>query len=188
MKYVVGISGASGVRLSVSLLRELRKNNVTIYSVITDSALKVIKAEEEKILNEIKDYSEEIFRQYDLDAPIASSSFPVNGMIIIPCSMNTIAKITYGIADNLLLRAADIQIKMKNKLILVPREMPLSTIHFKNLYMLSRISTVYIVFPLLTYYHNPKSIEDMENFVIGRILEIIGLSHNLYKRWGGNYG
>lgn len=187
MRYIVGVSGASGVRLSIRLLEELKKNDVDIYSVITDNALKVIKVEDAKTLDKIKEYSKKLFMQNEFDASIASSSFPVDGMVVIPCSMNTIAKIAYGIADNLLLRAADIQIKMRNKLVLVPREMPFSQIHFKNLYILSGISSVYIIFPLLTYYHNPKRIEDMENFVIGRILEVIGLSHNLYKRWGEDY-
>jgi len=187
MKIIVGISGASGIRLAMRLIEELDKHGVEVYTVITDSALKVAKGEcEEEVINKIRESSKAFFRQYEIDAPISSSSFLVNGMVIIPCSMNTVAKLAYGITDNLLLRAADNQIKMKNKLVIVPREAPLSQIHLRNLLRLSKLNSVYILFPVLTYYHTPKTLEDMENFIIGRIMDLLGIQHNLYRRWGTN--
>lgn len=189
MRIIVGISGASGIRLAMRLIKELANRNVEVYTVITDSALKVADSEDgEEITTEIKEHSKRFFRQNDIDAPISSSSFYVDGMVIIPCSMNTLAKLAYGIADNLLLRAADIQIKTKKKLVIVPRETPMSPIHFRNLLRLSKLDSVYILFPVLTYYHKPKTLEDMENFVIGRIMDVLGIKHSLYKRWGDSEG
>lgn len=185
MKIVVGVSGASGTRLAMRLVNELNNCNINVYTVITDSVVKVANSEGGRgIISKIEELSKGFYRQDDIDAPISSSSFSVDGMVIIPCSMNTLSKLVYGISDNLLLRAAHIQIKMKNKLIIVPREAPLSPIHLKNLYKLSRLNGVYILFPVLTYYHKPKTLEDVENFVIGRIMDILGVKHNLYKRWG----
>jgi 4-hydroxy-3-polyprenylbenzoate decarboxylase len=184
LKYVVGITGASGVRLSARLIEELSKFS-EVYTIISNSAKKVIEYEGgSEILKIINSYSRNVFSEDELDAPISSTSFLVNGMIIIPCSMNTVARLANGITSNLILRAADNQIRMRNKLVLVPREAPLNQIHLLNLLKLSRIDSVYILFPVLTYYHNPKTIEDMENFVIGKILDILGFEHNLYRRWG----
>jgi 4-hydroxy-3-polyprenylbenzoate decarboxylase len=186
MRLIVGITGASGIRLSVRLLEELNKRGIELYTIVSENAKKVASSEEDKdILSKIMGLSKTVYNEDDMEAPIASSSYITDGMVIIPCTMNTLAKISYGISDNLILRAADIQIKMKNKLIVVPRESPLSQIHLRNLYRISRIENVYIVFPLLTYYHRPKSIEDMENFTIGKIMDILGIEHKLYKRWGG---
>jgi 4-hydroxy-3-polyprenylbenzoate decarboxylase len=187
VRIVVGISGASGIRLSVRLIEELNHRGVEVYAVITDGALKVAKSEGlEDIVSNIGKHSEMLFEQRDLDAPISSGSFPVDGMVVIPCSMNTLAKIAFGIADNLLLRAADVQIKMKRKLVIVPREMPLSRIHLRNLLRLSRHESIYILFPLLSYYHRPKTLEDVENFVIGRIMELLDIEHDLYRRRGAD--
>lgn len=184
MKMIIGISGASGIRLSLGLIRELSKRKIEIHTVLTKAAEKVASNEGgEKIIEDIKRFSSRFYMENEIDAPIASSSFLTDGMIIIPCSMNTIAKLAHGIADNLLLRAADIQIKMRNKLVIVPREMPLSSIHLENLLRISKFNTTYIIFPLLTYYHRPETIGDMENFVIGKILDVLGIENQLYKRW-----
>ena len=184
MRIIVGISGASGIRLSARLIKELDRRDVEVYTVITDSALKVAKCEgNNELIDGIRRVSKGFYRQDEIEAPVSSSSFQTNGMVIIPCSMNTVAKLAYGIADNLLLRAADIQIKMRNKLIIVPREAPLSQTHLKNLLKLSKLGSVYILFPVLTYYHRPKTLEDVENFVIGRIMDILGIKHELYRRW-----
>jgi 4-hydroxy-3-polyprenylbenzoate decarboxylase len=185
VRIIVGISGASGIRLSMRLVEELNNSGVEVYSVITDGAIKVAESEEgESLVTMIKRNSTRFFRQNDMDAPISSGSFPVDGMVIIPCSMNTLAKLSYGISDNLLLRAADVQIKMKRKLVIVPRETPMSSVHLRNLLKLSKYECVYIMFPLISYYHRPKTLEDIENFVIGRIMELLGIEHHLYKRWG----
>jgi len=186
MRIIVGITGASGIILAYRLVDELYKLGIESYVVATDSSFKVASAEADyDIMDKIKSISTDFYKESDLEAPISSGSFKTNGMVIIPCSMNTIAKLSYGISDNLLLRAADIQIKMGNKLILVPREAPISKIHLRNLYRLSKLPNLYILFPVLTYYHKPATIREMENYVIGRILDIFDFEHNLYKRWGG---
>lgn len=189
MRIIVGITGASGVRLSYRMVEELYNHNINIYTIVTRAALKVFKGEGiNGLIDKIREYSSGYYTEDMLEAPLSSSSFLTDGMIIIPCTMNTIAKIVHGIADNLLIRAADNQIKMGNKLIIVPRESPLSTIHLRNMYRLSRMgSNIYIVPPLLTYYHGPRDIRDMENYTIGKILDILGVEHNLYRRWSG-YG
>ena len=184
-RIVIGITGASGIRLSLRLIEELNKRDMEIYTVFTRAAEKVALHEEGgDIIESIKRCSSRFYMEDEIDAPIASSSYHTDGMIIIPCSMNTIAKIAHGISDNLLLRSADNHIRMKKKLIIVPRETPLSTIHLENILKLSRINTIHIIFPLLTYYHKPKTIDDMENFIIGKIMDILGIENNLYKRWG----
>ena len=186
MKIIVGITGASGIRLSYRLIEELYKHDNEVYTIVTDNAYKVAEAEEGlEVVDKINGFSKALYNERQMDSPLASASFLVDGMVIIPCSMNTIAKLAYGISDNLVLRAADNQIKMRNKLILVPRESPLSSTHLRNLYRLSKIDNIYIIFPLLTYYHKPSSIDDMENYTIGRIMDVLGIKHNLYRRWTG---
>lgn len=185
MKLIVGISGASGIKLAIRLIQELHGQKIDVYTVITDNALKVARSElDGDLIKSAKKYSKGVYRQDEMEAPISSGSFLVDGMAIIPCSMNTIAKLSYGISDNLLLRAADVQIKMKNKLVIVPREIPVSRMHLKNLLKLASFDNIYIMFPVLTYYHKPKSLKDMEDFIIGRIMDVFNIRHNLYKRWG----
>ncbi len=183
MRIVLGVTGASAVRLSIVFAKEASKLGVELHTVISKNAYRVFKYEEPDGIEKLKKYSKTVYEEDMLEAPISSSSFKTDGMVILPCSMNTVAKLTVGISDNLLLRAADIQIKMGNKLIIVPRESPLSRIHLRNLYRLSRLNNVYILFPLLTYYHEPKTINDMELFTVGKILDILGVKHNIYKRW-----
>ena len=183
MRIILGVTGASSVHLSTVFAKTLYDEGIELYTVISRNAYKVFRYEEPEGVDKLKRFSKEVYGEDDMDAPIASSSFLCNGMVILPCTMNTVAKLSMGISDNLILRAADIQIKMRNKLIIVPRESPLSQIHLRNLYRLSRLENVYILFPLLTYYHKPKTIKDMEYFTIGKILDILGISHSLYKRW-----
>jgi 4-hydroxy-3-polyprenylbenzoate decarboxylase len=185
MRLIVGITGASGAKLGVRLCEELSKRGVDVHVVITDAGIKVGEFEVGKdVVDKLKKVSNRLFFEDDLDAPIASGSYPVDGMVIIPCSMNTVAKIAYGLSDNLLLRAVDVQLKMGRRLVIVPRESPLSATHLRNLLRLQTLyNNIYIIFPLLTYYHNPKTIEEMENYTLGRILDMFGLEHNLYRRW-----
>lgn len=184
MRIILGVTGASSVHLSTVFAKTAYELNIEIYTVLSRNAYKVFRHEDPEGPDTLRKYSKEFYDEDMMDAPIASSSFITNGMVILPCSMNTVAKLSSGISDNLILRAADIQIKMGNKLVVVPRESPLSQIHLRNLYRLSKLRNVYILFPILTYYHKPMSISDMELFTVGRILDIFGVRHNLYKRWG----
>ena len=175
MRIIVGITGASGVIYGARLVEELRKKGETVYVVITKNAKKI--AEYEGVKLPVETFSEE-----EIDAAVASGSFNWDVMIICPCSMKTMAAIANGFSDNLITRAADVAIKEKRSLVLVIREMPLSPIHLNNAYKLSKIG-VRILPASPAFYHKPKNIDDMINFVVGKILDQIGIEHNLFKRW-----
>lgn len=182
MKVIVAITGASGVIYGLELIKKLKEHELFI--IVTKNAKKVMK-------HELEDYDKEIFKLKDfgkvldtddMEAPIASGSFKADAMVICPCSMKTLSAIATGFADNLVSRCADVMIKEKRKLILVPRETPLSPIHIENMLKLSKIG-VSVLPPCPAFYHKPKAIGDMINFVVGKILDSLGINNNLYKRW-----
>ena len=170
-KIAVAISGGSGVGLGLKFLKAL-PSNIKRYLVVSKNAEIVFK-EEENI---------DIFDENDITSSLSSGSFGCDGMIVLPCSMNTLAKISCGIADNLTTRAASVMIKEGKKLILAPREMPYSPIALENMLKLSKIG-VTIAPPVIAYYSEPKNLEMMEDFLIGKWLDIFGIEHNLYKKW-----
>ncbi|NWF66352.1 MAG: UbiX family flavin prenyltransferase [Campylobacterales bacterium] len=170
MKIAVGISGASGVNLSLKLI-DLIPSSHELFVTMTDNAKIVLEKENMKVFDDL-----------DIGASIASGSFGVDVMIVVPCSMNTLAKIAVGIADNLTTRAASVMIKERKKLILAPREMPFSTIHLEHMTKLSS-NGVIIAPPILGYYSNQQTLEEMENFLIGKWFDLMGIEHSLYKRW-----
>ncbi|MDR2789552.1 MAG: UbiX family flavin prenyltransferase [Campylobacteraceae bacterium] len=170
-KIVVGISGASGVRLGLKFIRALPKE-YEIFAIATDSAQIVSEKEENfKLLDNL-----------DISECTASGSFGVDLMAVIPCSMNTLAKISCGIADNLLTRSAAVMIKEKKTLLLAPREMPYSAIDLENMHKLSLLNVI-IAPPTAGFYANINALEDMENFFIGKWFDLLGISNSLYKRW-----
>jgi len=188
-RYIVGITGASGSIYGVRLIEELIKHGNEIYLVITNNGRKVLEYELEinfeKWLNDINK-SKGILKLCAIDdmfSSIASGSFKNDGMVIVPCSMGTLSKISNGFADNLLTRAADVMIKEKRKLILIPRETPLSSIHLKNMLFLSNLN-VLIIPPMPAFYERPKTIEDIVNLTVGRILSSLNLDNELYHQWG----
>jgi 4-hydroxy-3-polyprenylbenzoate decarboxylase len=174
LRIIIGISGASGVSLAQKFVSLLPKE-IEKYIIATDSA---------KIVS-IKEENTKILDNSDISAPTASGSFKCDAMIILPCSMNTLAKISIGIADNLLTRTASVMIKERRKLILAPREMPLSSIHLENMLKLSNIGVV-IAPPVLGYYAQNSTIDEMENFLIGKWFDLLDIEHNLFKRWGSD--
>jgi len=119
----------------------------------------------------------------DIGATIASGSFQVEGMIIMPCSMGTLASIAHGISDDLMTRAADVMLKEGRKLLLVPRETPLHAIHLENMLTLAKMG-VKLIPAMPAFYYGPQSIEDMINFLVGKVLDQLPLDHDLYRRWG----
>ncbi len=171
MKLIVAITGASGTGLGRRFIQKLPKE-IEIYVVITQSA-NVVFEKEENIT---------IFEDSNIAASIASGSFKCDAMIIVPSSMNTLAKIACGISDNLTTRAASVMIKEQRKLIIAPREMPFSPIALENMLKLSRLN-VLIAPPVIGYYSNPSSIEEMEDFLIGKWFDLLDIEHNLFKRW-----
>ncbi len=172
-KLIVGISGASGVNLAQKFIEKLPKN-IEIFIIASDSAKIVLKKEQNQTILDDK----------DIGAVTASGSFKCDAMVVIPCSMNTLAKISYGIADNLLTRTASVMIKENRSLLLAPREMPFSAIALENMLKLSRLGVV-IAPPVSAYYADIKELEEMEDFFIGKWFDLLGIEHELFKRWEG---
>lgn len=174
MRLIVGISGASGVLISIRLLSKLRELNVETHLIITHGAELTIRHETNFDLFAIRQLADRSYGVDDIDASIASGSFPHDGMAVVPCSMKTVAGMAAGYADNLLLRAADICLKEHRKLVVVPREIPLSQIHLRNLKELADCGAV-IVPPMLTFYNVPSTIDEQIEHIVGKILMQFGL-------------
>lgn len=185
-RLIVGMSGASGAPLAVELLRQLRAScpEVETHLVVTRGAELTLQQECGLTLDEIKDLASVYHDNHSIGDTIASGSFKTMGMVVVPCSMKTVAGIHSGYSDNLLLRAADVCLKERRKLVLVARETPLSTIHLRNLYELSSMGAV-ILPPMLTYYQSPDRMEALARHVVGKILDQFGLDTPGYCRWEG---
>jgi flavin prenyltransferase len=183
-RLVVGISGASGAVLGIEILKILKENpDWETHLVISKGAELTILQETEYKLNDVIELADKTYNINNIGASISSGTFKTEGMVIAPCSMKTVAGIASGYSDNLLLRAADVTIKERRKLILVTRESPLNTIHLRNMLTLSELGVV-IIPPVLTYYNKPKSIEDMNRHILGKILDRFEIEVDGYKRWG----
>lgn len=189
-RYIVGITGASGSIYGAKLVEELLKKKNEVFLVITDNGKKVLEFELELDFEKWIDKLNEAYGKLnlcdinDMFSSIASGSFRTDGMVIVPCSMGSLSKISNGITDNLLIRAADVMIKEKRKLILVPRETPLSSLHLKNMIVLSDLN-VTILPPMPAFYNKPKTIDEMVNNTVGRILTSLNVENNLYSEWNG---
>ncbi|MDP2892850.1 MAG: UbiX family flavin prenyltransferase [Sulfurimonas sp.] len=170
-KIVVASSGASGVNLGLKILQLLPKN-IDKHFIMTQNSEVVLDKEMHITFHD----------NNDISASVASGSFGVEAMIIAPCSMNTLAKIACGIADNLVTRCASVMIKEHKKLILAPREMPFSAIALENMHKLAALGII-IAPPVMAYYSEQQTLDEMENFVIGKWFDLLGIENNLYKRW-----
>lgn len=171
MKIVVGISGASGASLGLKFLRSLPVET-TKHLILSKHAKIVLEKEENTTVH----------KNTEIWASVASGSYGADAMIITPCSMNTLAKISCGIADNLITRAASVMIKERKILVLAPREIPFSPIALENMHKLSMMGVV-IAPPALAYYGEQTTLEEMENFMIGKWMDLMGIENTLYKRW-----
>ncbi|HDH05947.1 MAG TPA: UbiX family flavin prenyltransferase [Nitrospirae bacterium] len=193
--FIVAISGASGSIYGLRLVEELLKSVENIYLCISGPAFSIIKietgvdwagksdAETEKNIRQF--YSSDkikYFGENNLAAPVSSGSFLTGGMFVVPCSMKTLSGIANGYANNLIERAADVVLKEGRKLILAPREMPFNSIHLENMLKLSRMGAK-IAPPVPAFYQRPKDIDEIVDFVTGKILDSAGVMHNLFKRW-----
>jgi 4-hydroxy-3-polyprenylbenzoate decarboxylase len=174
LRLVLAISGASGIELSKKFIKYLPES-IDLHIVVTSSA-KVVELKEQNNIT--------LHQDSNIAASIASGSFKVDATAIIPCSMNTLAKIACGISDNLVTRVAAVAIKEQKKLLLAPRELPFSAIALENMQKLATLGVV-IAPPILGYYSDAKTIEDMEKFIIGKWFDLLDIEHNLYKRWQG---
>lgn len=182
MEYVLAMTGASGIAYGIDILKKLPSRKVLILS---NGALEVAKYETKGKVTErqLKGYADESYGEDDLDSPVASGSHKFDAFVIAPASMNTIGKIAAGISDNLVTRVASVALKERRKLVIVFREMPLSTIHLKNLLALSEAGA-YILPASPGFYHAPSKMEDLFSFVTSRVFDIIGVENKLIKRWG----
>ena len=172
MKLVVAITGASGVQLGIKFIEYL-PSNIEIHLVTSDNAFTVDSFENKSIT---------IHNTNNIASSISSGSFKVDATAIIPCSMNSLAKIACGISDNLPTRVASVALKEQKKLLLAPRELPLSAIALENMQKLASLGVI-IAPPIIGYYSNSSSLEEMEKFIIGKWYDSLGIENNLYKRW-----
>lgn len=182
---IIGISGSSGVLLGIKLLEFLWGINYETHLIITSPAVKIIAHETEYEVEDVKKLATKNYDNSDLFAPIASGSFKTDAMVIIPCSMKTLGGIASGYSDNLLLRSADVCLKERRKLVIVARETPLSLIHIENMAKVTRAGAI-VLPPVLSFYSKPKKVEDMVNYVIGKVLDVLGIENKLFERWKGD--
>lgn len=184
MKIVVGLSGASGIIYAKKLLEYLSTSNeCQIFAVASIDAMKIAKEEiQMDIIEFFKSLKIEYFNNDDFYAPLASGSFWVDKTIVIPCSMKTLSSIAMGLSQSLITRMCDVAIKEKRTLTICPREMPFSAIHLENMLKLAQIG-VNIVPPVPAFYNKPKTIDDLVDFVVGKVLDVTGIKNNVYKRW-----
>ena len=183
MKIIVAITGSSGVLYGIRMLEILQKLGINTHLVLSDWGEKNIRIETSKTVDYVRSLSSITYDNSNMAAPISSGSFQIDGMAIVPCSMKTVSSIANGYDDNLISRAAGVCIKESRKLVLVPRETPLSAIHLQNMLRLCKIGVV--ILPAMPgFYHKPRSIEDLMDHLVGKILDQFRIEHNIFKRWG----
>lgn len=193
-KYIFAISGASGSVIGVRVLSELLKTS-EVHLIISAQSFSILKQEadidwsgktEADIEKKVRRYFDSkrihCHSELNLAAPVSSGSFKTDGMLVVPCSMKTISGIANGYANNLIERAADVTIKEGRTLLLSPREMPFSAIHLENMLKLASLG-VKIAPPVPAFYQKPKKIDDLVDFMAGKILDSIGIEHKLFRRW-----
>ncbi|MBF0553691.1 MAG: UbiX family flavin prenyltransferase [Nitrospirae bacterium] len=192
-RFAAAITGASGAIIGIRLVTELLRTS-EVHLVISKSAFSVIAHETGHTWSAhpvaaLRDYFKSSRLYYhdegDLHSAIASGSFITNGMAIVPCSMKTLSAIANGYASNLTARAADVTIKEGRKLIICPREMPFSAIHLENMLKLARLGVV-VAPPVPAFYHKPEKLGDAIDFIVGKLIDQLGIEHNLFRRWSGH--
>lgn len=177
MRVVLGITGASGVIYGVRLAEELEKSGTEVTIIVSDAARKVLAAETPQAK-----FSRTL-TEHDIESDVSSGSVKFDATVICPCSMKTLSAIANGFAYNLICRNADVALKEHRKLVLVVRETPLNAIHLENMLKLVKLG-VTILPASPGFYHNPKTIDDLVNHVIGKVLDSLGVESNLFTRWG----
>jgi flavin prenyltransferase len=179
---VIAITGASGVIYSLKLLEALKELEVETGVVVSKPAEIIIDYELDKKLEEIKSLSNHYYEPNDLTSSINSGSFKFDSLVIVPCSMKTLSAIANGYANNVITRVADVALKENRKTVIVPRETPLRAIHLENMLEIAREGG--IILPAMpAFYHKPETLDDMVNFVVGKILDSLNIENNLFKRW-----
>lgn len=183
---IIAITGASGVIYGAELLKALKELNIETGLMISDSAKTVIKYELEDYFEndfeKIKSLADYYFDANEIDSSINSGSFKFESMVIIPCSMKTLSAIANGYASNSITRVADVALKERRELVLVPRETPLRDVHLENMLRVSKEGG--IILPAMpAFYHDPKEISDMTDFIVGKVLDVLRIDNEMFKRW-----
>ncbi|MFH1390964.1 MAG: UbiX family flavin prenyltransferase [Candidatus Diapherotrites archaeon] len=182
MKLIVAITGASGIAYAIELLNALKKKNIEIHLVMSEWAEKLIEEETEFDPKEIKKLAHKVYDNKDMASEIASSSFLVDGMVIIPCTLKTASEVANAHCGTLIARAADNILKMRKKLVVCVRETPLSTPALEQMHKISLAGG--IVLPLSPgFYHKPKEIKDLLAFISGKVMDCFGIENSEFKRW-----
>jgi 4-hydroxy-3-polyprenylbenzoate decarboxylase len=182
MRYFVSIGGASGSIYGIRLLQELNKQGHEVHLVVSDEAKKILHHETTYTYTILKAHAHTVYENNELSAGPASGSFPLDAMIVIPCSMKTLSAIAHGFGDTLTSRAASCCLKEGKKLILVPRETPLDLPAITNM-LIAKQSGAVILPAMPAFYHKPERIEDLVDFLVGKVLDQLGVQHLLFKRW-----
>jgi len=194
-RWVVGMTGASGCAYGIRLIETLLAGGFEVHLVISDAGWRVLREEagwdsarraeelDRRFGGALTDGRMRYYPSADVGANVASGSFRTEGMVIAPCSMGTLSAIANGASDNLVERAADVALKEGRRLLLMPRESPLHAIHLENMLKLARLG-VRIVPAMPAFYYHPASIRDMIDFMVGKLLDNMGIDHDLYRRWG----
>jgi 4-hydroxy-3-polyprenylbenzoate decarboxylase len=186
-RIIVGITGATGAIYGLKLVDALATAGLCeTHLVISQWAEKTIALETKYSPRQVKKMATFAHDFRNLSAPIASGSFGADGMVIVPCSMKTLSAIAHGYADNLIGRAADVMLKERKRLIVVPRETPLNEIHLENMLKLTRMGAI-MVPPMPAFYNHPNNLDDIVNHHVSRILDLLGIENNLTCRWGAPF-
>lgn len=183
-RVVVGVTGASGIPIAVRTVEALAEH-ADVHTVVTDAAESVMAHESgshEATMDRLRGASAELYGESEVGAPIASGSFRTDGMVIVPASMNTVSAVATGRSDSLVTRAADVTLKERRRLVVVPRETPLSQLHLENLTKLAELG-VDVVPPMLGFYFDPEDAGDFVDHVVGKILERFDIEHDRYDEW-----
>ena len=184
-RIVIGISGASGVTYGVRLLSLLKESDYETHLVLSEAGKLNIKIETAYTPAEVEAMASHVYDQKNMAAALASGSFLTKGMVVVPCTIKTLSGIANSYNENLLVRAADVTLKEKRKLVLVVRETPLHTGHLRLMTLAAEMGA-HILPPVPSFYHQPKTIEDIIDQTIGKIFDYLGIEHHLFQRWGEN--
>lgn len=185
-RIIVGASGASGAPLLIKCLELLKEApEFETWLIMTEGAKLTLTQETDITVEQVDALADYVAEPEEIGAGPASGSFKTEGMLIVPCSMKTLAGIHSGYAENLLLRAAEVTMKEQRKLVLAVRETPLSAIHLRNMQELAMIPGVRIIPPMMTFYHRPETVEEMTYHMAARLLEPFGIVAKEYRRWNG---
>ena len=183
-RLIIGVSGASGAPIALELLRALQSTEIESHLIITEGGEQTILHETGLTVRDFAGLADQVYDNKNIGAAPASGSYRTIGMAVVPCSMKTLAGISSGYSDNLLLRAADVTLKERRKLMLAARECPLSAVHLRNMYELTKIGAV-ILPPVLSFYNRPETLQDATCHIVGKILDQFDIPYTPFKRWEG---